>query len=340
MERRAIFTNADLHYLANLCHNCRGCYYACQYAPPHEFGLNLPKSLAQVRNESYAYYAWPRPLSKAFERNGVLLSIISACSLTVIMACTMYWRSPDVLYGHHVGPGAFYRIFPFRTMTGIALITFGYSLLAMGIGCLRFWREMRADSQQIASPGAVLQASSDVLTLRNLGGGAAGGCNDKNESFSTHRRLYHHLLFYGFMLCTASTMVAAVYDHFLHRIAPYAFLSLPVLLGTAGGILMLVGCSGLMALKIFGDQTPSEQSLLGADMALILLLGMSALSGLLLLAFRSTAGMGILLAFHLALIFALFLVLPYSKFVHGVYRSAALLKNAMEKERPVSIEEF
>ena len=43
------FADGDLNYLANLCHGCRGCYYACQYAPPHEFGINLPRTLAEVR---------------------------------------------------------------------------------------------------------------------------------------------------------------------------------------------------------------------------------------------------------------------------------------------------
>ncbi len=47
------FAEADIVQLANLCHNCRGCFYACQYAPPHEFGLNLPKALAEVRQESW-----------------------------------------------------------------------------------------------------------------------------------------------------------------------------------------------------------------------------------------------------------------------------------------------
>ena len=40
---------------------------------------------------------------------------------------------------------------------------------------------------------------------------------------------------------------------------------------------------------------------------------------------------GMLLAAHLGVILALFLVLPYSKFVHGIYRSAALLRNAAER---------
>ena len=55
MERRRTFADGDLIYLANLCHNCRGCYYACQYAPPHEFDMNVPKVLEEVRVETDGY---------------------------------------------------------------------------------------------------------------------------------------------------------------------------------------------------------------------------------------------------------------------------------------------
>jgi citrate/tricarballylate utilization protein len=94
---------------------------------------------------------------------------------------------------------------------------------------------------------------------------------------------------------------------------------------------MIVGCSGLTWLKLSGDQTPADRNLLGADVALTLLLGLSAFSGLALLALRSTEAMGILLALHLSFILALFLVLPYSKFVHGIYRTGALLRNSIER---------
>ena len=43
--------------------------------------------------------------------------------------------------------------------------------------------------------------------------------------------------------------------------------------------------------------------------------------------------MGTLLALHLGVILSLFLMLPYSKFVHGIYRSAALLRHALEARR-------
>jgi len=34
MEMRRSFPDGDLGHLANLCHNCKGCWHACQYAPP------------------------------------------------------------------------------------------------------------------------------------------------------------------------------------------------------------------------------------------------------------------------------------------------------------------
>ena len=40
---KRVFSTATSPSFANLCHNCRGCYYACQYSEPHEFAINLPR---------------------------------------------------------------------------------------------------------------------------------------------------------------------------------------------------------------------------------------------------------------------------------------------------------
>jgi citrate/tricarballylate utilization protein len=40
--------------------------------------------------------------------------------------------------------------------------------------------------------------------------------------------------------------------------------------------------------------------------------------------------MGLLLVVHLGAVLALFVTLPYGKFVHGIYRTAALVKFARE----------
>ena len=85
MERRRVFTPEDLKYLANLCHNCGECYYACQYAPPHEFAVNVPQSMAKLRAESYRDYAWPGPLAKLFDRNGLLTALALAVGVTLLL---------------------------------------------------------------------------------------------------------------------------------------------------------------------------------------------------------------------------------------------------------------
>ncbi len=66
MENRVAFAKGDLAYLANLCHNCGECLYACQYAPPHEFGIDVPRTLAEIRLASYEEYCWPTVLAARF----------------------------------------------------------------------------------------------------------------------------------------------------------------------------------------------------------------------------------------------------------------------------------
>src|SRR5262245_42225902 len=82
LERRVSFEVVDLTYLSNLCHNCGECLYACQYAPPHEFGVNVPRTLAEIRVASYEQYAWPQPLARMFRRH----SLLGAIALTIVFS--------------------------------------------------------------------------------------------------------------------------------------------------------------------------------------------------------------------------------------------------------------
>jgi citrate/tricarballylate utilization protein len=143
------------------------------------------------------------------------------------------------------------------------------------------------------------------------------------------RRRLHHGVLWGFALCLLSTCVGAVMHH-LGEVAPYPVWSAPVLLGTLGGVGMLVGTAGMFWLRLTGDQAPTARRLVGPDVAMLTALGMVALTGLLLLALRATAAMGLALAIHLGFVLALFVTLPFSRLVHGLYRFAALLRNAIE----------
>ena len=329
LELRREFAAGDLSYLANLCHNCRGCYYACQYAPPHEWGINIPRTMAEVRAESYEQYAWPPGAAKAFEKNGTLIALAVAASIALVLILSMAISAPGQFWeARPVAPGAFYTVMPLLAMQIVGVASFGYALVALWMGARNFWRD--AGPKEKVGLTALGIAAWDVLTLKNLGGGG-NGCNDNSEAFSQRRRHFHHGMFYGFMLCFAATSIGFIYHTFLGWHAPYSFFSLPVLLGTVGGLLMLVGTVGLFAMKLIDDPLPNARRMLAGDVAMLLLLAMVALTGLVLLLVRATGAMPFAMAVHLGFVLALFVVLPYSKMVHGVYRSAALLRRAAER---------
>ncbi len=147
------------------------------------------------------------------------------------------------------------------------------------------------------------------------------------------RRWFHHFTAYGFGLCFAATCVATLYHYVWGWEAPYAFTSLPVVLGTVGGIGLIVGPVGLLWLRAKADPGAVDPARGGMDTAFIFILLAVSVTGLALLALRETQAMGWLLAVHLGVVMGLFLTLPYGKFVHGFLRLAALTRYAIEKRR-------
>jgi len=334
MARRRDFPLADLVHLANLCHGCRGCFHACQYAPPHPFGVNVPQTFATLRAESYAACAWPAPMAKLFQRNGTVVSLLAALGVALALLLTMALVDPRTLYAAETGPGAFFRVIPMELMLSLGGLSFGYALLAMAMGA-RNYLGITGGTGGPLSPAPVFSAAHDVATLRNLGGGGHG-CNDLDDRFSMQRRWLHQAMFLGFMLCFAATCVGAAWHHLLGLRSPHPFWSWPVQLGTWGGVLLCIGTAGLVRIKVLTDPGPVARHLLGGEYAMLALLFLVGFSGLLLLGLRHTGAMGVLLALHLGLVLALFVALPYSKMVHGVYRAIALLRDAREERGSTS----
>ena len=308
MERRSIFSPADLNYLANLCHNCAECYYACPYTPPHEFAVNVPKMLAEIRAQSYRECAWPHWYG------GAILPVLALCLLTFL------WRT-----GRDASGADFYVVIPHSNMIAIFGLAAAFVLAMLFAGVVRFWRKSGASGAPSGSPPSGMQsivsALRDAMTLRYL----SGGTRDSNA-----RRWFHHLTFYGFLLCFASTTSAAIDHYILGLWAPYPLLSVPVIFGTLGGIGLLIGPAGLYFIKRRRDPAISDPRQNGPDVSFLALLFATSLTGLLLLTLRDTPEMGILLRVHLGVVLALFVTMPYGKFVHGAYRLAALTRYAFE----------
>lgn len=332
MTRRLEFNQADIHYLANLCHNCGACLHACQYSAPHEFEVNVPKAMAKVRLDTYAEYAWPRVMGKLYQRNGMTLALASGAGLALFLCLTL------LIMGNlfvTIPGGNFYKIFPHNTLALMFGAVFGFSVLALTIGVRRFWRNVSPVAASLpVRASATLEATANVAKLKYLDGGHGKGCNNADDQFTLWRRRFHHLTFYGFMLCFAATGVATLFHYLLNWSAPYPIFSLPVMLGIVGGIGLLIGPAGLLWLNLRRNPAHGDENQKPMDRGFIALLFLVSTSGLALLALRETSALGLMLAIHLGLVMAFFLTMPYSKFAHGIFRSAALLKHAIEKRQP------
>jgi citrate/tricarballylate utilization protein len=334
MERRLDFTKADINYLANLCHNCGECYYACQFAPPHEFAVNVPATFARVRRQSYAEYAWPAPLAGWFQRAGAFAALMTVVAFVVLFAIAITtFGDKGGLFNYTAGDGNFYALMPHGLMAGLFGAVGLFVAAAFVIGFGRFWRDVGESPGEWAKPFALAGALHDALSLKYLSSEGAG-CTYPGEEHSHARRIFHHFTFYGFMLCFAATVLGTIYHYAFGWVAPYGYTSLPVLLGTIGGVGLIVGPIGLLALKKRQDPDTKVDEQRGMDVAFIHLLIAVSVTGLALLFFRETRALGFLLVVHLATVLALFLTLPYGKFVHGLYRFAALAKYALERRRP------
>lgn len=335
MTRRLTFGPADVHYLANLCHNCGACLHACQYAPPHEFAVNVPQAMAKVRGETYVAYAWPKPLGALYERNGLAVSLALAAGLALFLVLALALNG--TLWGGDLG-GNLYQLFPHNLLVLMFAPVFLWAVLALGIGVTRFLRDVSpATTGQAVAGGDAVQAARDVMTLKYLDGGHGEGCHNEDDAYTLSRRRAHHLTFYGFMLCFAATSLATVYHYVFGWEAPYDLPSLPKVLGAVGGVSLLLGTAGLFRLKWSRHPLHGDAAQKPMDYGFIALLFLTSLTGLLLWWLRGTDALALMLALHLGVVMALFATLPYGKFAHGIFRSASLLRFAVEKRQPSSL---
>ncbi|WP_170775659.1 tricarballylate utilization 4Fe-4S protein TcuB [Ruegeria lacuscaerulensis] len=315
------FSDGDITQLANLCHNCRGCYYACQYTAPHDFDLNLPKALAEVRRDSWESFAWPQPLARRFHTHGGAIALA-----LVIGFALLFWAIRAI--GSSGGEG-FYTVLSHNAMVAIFAPAFLLPLFSLAISLRRYWTEVGGKPIQMSD---LIAAFKRAGKMQDLAAGHGEGCNFEDEDrFSQARRHIHQAIMYGFLLCFASTSVATIMHYGFGLHAPYGFWSLPKLFGISGGVLLTVGCGAMALLKQKSDCELGDPSAWGGDIGFILILGFVGLSGLVLYALGSTTLMPALLAIHLGSVLTFFLLTPYTKMAHGFYRLAALVRDAQRK---------
>jgi len=330
MERKTSFDKSEVTYLANLCHDCRDCYYACPYIPPHEFNINIPKVLSEVRLKSYEENTQPKFLSKIFEVQQRFSTIATLLSILLTFSVALLVSGEPAFVAPHVEPGSFYDIFPYLLIIVAGAIVGAYVVALFVKGVISYCVSLRGSFRHFLNFRANLLAMEDSLGHRWFRGGGAG-CTHQSSEPSHSFLLQHALIIYGFLSALASTISAGISQDVFGLMPPYPLLSVPVILATSGGLALIVGVGTTLYQKRRTVKESSFEGMTRLDYSFLSILGLVALTGMLTLVLRDTAYMGTIFALHLGLVLSLFITAPYGKFVHFLYRYISLVNNRLDE---------
>jgi len=320
LTRYREFDEPTVIHLANLCHNCRGCYYACQYTEPHEFALNIPSLLASIRAQNWEQHINPQWLSRAMQQRVWPYAVLTVVFMILFaQVLGVPWASSE----------PFYSSISHSIMVLVFTPLFLVPLASLAIGLRTYWRAVGGTRLTIPD---LKEAFKSAATLRQLTGGQGQGCNYESEDrFSSRRRWAHQATMYGFLLCFASTCTATLYHYVLGLAAPYPFLSLPKIFGISGGLLLSLGTALLAYLKSRANPELGSNAHTTSEYVFIGLLFLVSTTGLLLYWFSGTVLASASLIIHLTFVAVFFVSIPYSKMAHGFFRLAALCREAQLK---------
>jgi len=312
-----------------LCHQCNDCSTRCPR------GARPGDVLAAVRQQAVEHYSVPRILGSCVNQLKLipLMLIVPA----VLLGLALLVRKPIEAMLPFEEHSAFYSDFmPHWLLIGFFTSFTTLTFLAGLFGVFRFWKGMAAaDKTSSDNTPALGIIPSAIRTLTSiLTHNKFSSCTEQIS-----RRMAHLTAFYGFAALFVVT-VWAVIDLYVNptvfgieSMYPFGLMHPMKILANIGCVLLIFGC-----IKAIMDRKAKQGGSSAStpfDLIFVWLLLGVGISGLLTEILRFTAepakiaGLNYL-AFtvyfvHLVLVFDLLVFLPYSKFAHILYRTAALV---------------
>ncbi len=303
-----------------LCHQCGDCTRRCPR------GARPSDVMAALRREHIIHHSSPRWFGRWANRP-VNVLVIVAGALVVLLGASSMWQALGATSFELslTGPRA---VFPFwnglphwllGSLFG-ALLAFDMAVLVRGAST--FWRSMSAaDGRPRGRPiGSSLRAVLSRIVF-----------HDDFAACATNQvRRRHHLFVVfgcGALVLTSFWAVTARWNPLLAgTVYPFALWSPWKILANLGGASLLLGTSLMLwerwrRPESSGATRSSDWILL----ALLLLIGLSGFASEGLHWLRVEPLRHAVYLVHLALVFALILLVPYSKLAHVVYRTVAMV---------------
>ena len=307
IEMREKITMQDAYYLSNLCHDCRDCYSVCPYNDPHPFKLNIPQVMEKVRLESYVEHTFPKFMRKAFDHPAIY-STATAILIT----------SFSLLFAYYTGglsaftSGRLGEIIPPDVYRYITIFLYSYTVVLWSTEGYLYWKAIGGTKNSGWHLG-LLRAISDVLLHRNFAGGGTG-CNYPSTESGYSRLAFHSMTFFGFIIA----LIASAFYPAFNGYVLYVYV-------TSSAFLFL-GSLWLFLSHAFERPKLSTSNMLKLDMPFTVLLFLSGITGIAFALLPSGLGRSLTFLIHDGLIASVFILAPFSKFIHPVFRFLSLVK--------------
>jgi quinone-modifying oxidoreductase subunit QmoC len=305
------------------CHQCNDCSTRCPR------GARPGDVLASIRQEVIAHFAVPRFLGR-WVRKPQYIPLLLAIP-AVLLGLALVARDPiekalgisTPLSDRIVFP--YYSVFPHWMLNSFFLLFSALALLAAALGVVRFWRAMKAASAEEGfirsgkSLGAcVASALKKIITHENF-----ATCTTENSRF-----LPHYFVFFGFVALLVVTLwvITNTLNPLMQGafVYPFNFWNPLKLFANFGGALLVVGCVLMIFNRIYDERAGSSTYSDWAFLVTLLTVVVTGFITELLHYARLVPHRYVAYYIHLVFVFALIVYLPYSKFAHLIYRTAAL----------------
>ncbi len=286
-----------------LCHDCGDCSIRCPR------GGHPAEVMGAIRTGVIKRLAFPRFMGiiAGAPETGALMLILSAILLVTVVALPAS--------GPVMRPLVFASMFPKARLEALFFIVSGLVLLALLAGAVRFAKALRSAGANGAILPALLPVLTEIISHRRFAECSAG----------QSRRWGHLFLLFGFLgLALMGTVVgigsmAGLIDTPLPVLHPLKIFANLCALALGAGAALLIW-------NRLSDAQKRARSTF-CDWFFLSLVGGVAFTGILSEALRLVqvpTGMFFIYLIHLTLVLTLFLCVPYSKFVHFLYRTMAM----------------